>query len=301
MVLRNVASLILLSSSLAVADTTIELVPSCADIDAQRDTLDPDARARAVRQLTRVLERAQLLVVTVGCVDRYVASHEQAGGALVVRIAGPHGSRRIRNGSVDQLDAMYARMVASLLEPITPELESRPAPIAEPARVEAAAIDPYSEGDHDPVIDAVAHEEIEIAPDRILYGQLAAGSFGAGWGLGYRRAASEHAALDVSATFAGDDSRNAVALGVEVLYVPHPRAVWTPYVGGGLSVASQSEGYMTGAGARAEMTAGISFSRAGASRWFAQLDAALPMFSQQDDSGDYSYAPSVGVALGLGF
>jgi hypothetical protein len=234
----------------------------------------------------------------------------------------------MRNGSIDELATMYARMVASLLEPVEPA----PAPDPDPkpaatdadaeaddsdaavgddstdaddnASVETASADAYdtSTDDHETVIDAVPPDETVVRPDRILYGQLSAGSLGSGWGMGYRRHASEHLAMDASLTYLSDDTSSSAAFAVEALYVPHPRQVWTPYIGGGLSLASQRACLMTGGGLRAEMTAGISFSRTGAFRWFAQLDTALPMFSQQDVyNGTRSYSPSVSAALGLGF
>lgn len=316
MISRVLTTVILLSTGLAHADGgQTELVPSCADVDAQRDTLTPELRTRAVQQLTRVLEREQLLVVTTGCVDRYVVSHEAVGDTLVVRVAGPHGIRKMRNGSLDRLGTMYARMVESLLAPPPPvpqpqtapdaEASTRdaadPAPERERAEVETAAVDPYAAPDPYPDIDAVAPDEIQIAPDRILYGQLIAGSVGGGWGIGYRRHAGEHLALDVSLGSTSDFMRSSIALGLEALYVPRPRYSMTPYVGGGMSLAADQEDSMTGGGLRAELTAGVSFARAGTFRWFTQVDAAMPLYTLQDYNGGTTYRPSISFSLGLGF
>lgn len=316
MISRLVTTVVLLSSGLAHADGgQTELVPSCADVDAQRDTLSPELRTRAVQRLTRVLEREQLLVVTTGCVDRYVVSHEQVGDTLVVRVAGPHGSRRMRNGSLEKLDTMYARMVASLLTPPPPAVvQPTPAPDAdEPglehaaAQVDTAALDPDSTSPEDPVIsddpviDTEALDELQVVPDRIVYGQLVTGSVGAGWGMGYRRHGAEHVALDASLTYAGSGMSSSLALGLEALYVPRPRETLTPYIGGGLSLASEQDDSRSGGGLRAELTAGLSFARAGTFRWFTQIDAALPMYSLENYDGGTSYRPSMSFSVGLGF
>lgn len=323
MVSRLLTSILLLSCGLAHADDAqTELVPSCADIDAQRDGLSPELRARAVQRLTRVLEREQLLVVTTGCVDRYVVSHEQSGDGLVVRVAGPHGIRRARKVSVDRLDEMYTRMIESLLAPPPPVLQSRPAPEPpqaddtdehdddaestddqEAGKVETAALDPY-ESDaepEDPVNDAVGPDEPQVTPDRILYAQLIAGSVGTGWGMGYRRHAAEHVAIDVTLGHVENNMSSATGFGVEALYVPRPRESMTTYVGGGLSLSDEQADSMTGGGLRAELTAGLSFSRGGLSRWFTQIDGALPMFTLKDYNGRSTYRPSVAFSVGLGF
>jgi hypothetical protein len=321
MISRLLATVVLMTSGLAAADERpTELVPSCADVDLKRDTLTPELRVRATQQLTRVLEREQLLVVTAGCVDHYVVSHEHVDGVLVVRIAGPHGSRRMRNGSLGELSTMYARMVASLLEPPPPEPEAKTEPeaTAEPepesddeagnavedsadAAVETAAAERYPADPGETAIDAVPPDEAQARPDRIIYGPVLLGSLGGGWGIGYRRASTEHLVMDFSVTGVSRDDAEAVAFAAEALYVPHPRESWTPYVGGGLSVATQSDAMETGSGFRAELTAGISFARTGTFRWFAQIDSALPMFSQHDYMGRTSYVPSMSAALGVGF
>jgi hypothetical protein len=92
------------------------------------------------------------------------------------------------------------------------------------------------------------------------------------------------------------------AFGFETLYVSKPRATSTPYNGGGLSLASQSKDMMFGEGLRAELTAGIAFAREGTSRWFAQLDLALPFFEEQSLlDGSRNYRPTASMALGVGF
>ncbi len=296
-----------LSPSLARAEGhEIALVPSCAEIDTTRDTLAPEAREVALRQLTRTLERADLLVVTTGCVDHYAVSHETRDGALVVRIAGPHGARRMRNGSIDSLDDMYARMVDSLLEP---PVEAAPVPAVEKeadAATDALPIDRPDDGGtytREDLIDAVAPDVVEITPDRLLYANLGLGSLGLGYQLGYRRAASEHADVDIAVTHQGDQAAGVLALGIEALYLSRPRAIATPYIGGGMSLASQHDGMMTGGGLRAEVTAGYAFARDGASRWFAQLDLGLPLYEMQGGTytGASGYRPTVSAALGVGF
>lgn len=300
-----------LSSSLAHADPReIELVPSCAEIDTTRDTLDPQARDIALRRLTRTLERADLLVVTTGCVDHYAVSHETRDGAIVVRIAGPHGIRRIRDGSIDGLDDMYARMVDSLLEP-PPDASPESSPDAAPttAAAPAASAAPvdrpeYAEADsRESLIDAVAPDVTAIAPDRLLYASVGLGSLGVGYQLGYRRAASEHADFDIAVSHQGNDSASVLALGVEALYLSQPRAISTPYIGGGVSLASQHDGLMSGGGLRAEVTAGYAFARGGASRWCAQLDLGLPLYEMQGSpyTGQGGFRPTVSASLGVGF
>jgi len=321
MVSRLLSSILLLSCGLAHADEVqTELVPSCAEIDAQHDELSAELRTRVVQRLTRVLEREQLLVVTNGCVDRYVVSHEQGASGFLVRVAGPHGTRRARNVPADELERMYVRMIESLLSPPPPVLESRPAPEAAPVnddadasdasgddhdeeQVETAALEPdasNAESD-EPTVDALDLDAVQIQPDRILYGQLSVGSNGGGWGMGYRRHAAEHVAMDASLSYVENNMSSALAFGVEALYVPHPRESMTTYVGGGLSLADEKDNSMTGGGLRAELTAGLSFSRGGVSRWFTQFDAALPMFAMKDYDGRSSYRPSVAFSVGLGF
>lgn len=306
---RLVPCLLVLSSSVAAADSEptpagdeVVLTPVCAEIDATRDTFGETERELARAQLVRVLQDADLLVVERDCVERYVLSHEQRDGDFVVRLTGPGGVRRVRNPERAELQTVYDRMLTALIDAQEEAAKAAASAARDAAaaakRAEVATIEPTDSTYEDATtstdsFDAVAPDEPSaVRGDMVFYGQLVAGSAGSGAGVGLRIPTSRARAIDLSFVGAG----SLVAVGAELLHFAQADAPTSVYVGGGLSYAEQSAGYMEEAtGARLEGTAGVMFNRTGSTRMFLQADLGLPLYSL---AGGYS--PTFMVSLGVG-
>ncbi len=285
---RLVPCLLVLSSAVAVADDEMVLTPVCAEVDPARDTFGETERELAKAQLARVLQDLDLLVVEHDCVEHYVLSHELQNGDFSVRLAGPGGVRRVRNPERAELQLVYDRMVTSLID--AQVQETRVATVEPTDSTYANAIEAQ------PDIDAVPPDPASpVRLDAVLYGQLTAGNYGTGAGLGLRIPVSAARAFDLSLSSVSDGGRQASAFGAKLVHYVSPESPTTPYLGAGLAVATHSTEMAESSGARLDASAGLMMNRTGSTRMFMQVDLGLPLFAIEG-----GYEPSITVSFGVG-
>ena len=265
----------------------------CVEIDAPRDTLDPQDRAAAVLLLTRQFTLAGEDVVA-SCPTPYLVSHVKLGNTITVTITGPKGTREGTALGLDDLPALYSQMVRSL---------ETGRPMTGPGVV-----------DRTNVTVAQATSAPRVRSDGFWYARLGYGgifadrAYGApAFGFGYR-AELDKMAIDVSflntqmgsSNYYSSGARSASLLKLSGLYLLKRESNSTPYFGGGLSWGntniSASEPYTyapgtptgppayfntggNGSGLQGEVTAGYEFGRATTIRLFVQADAILPFYS----------------------
>src|SRR5687767_9303183 len=82
----------------------------CVEIDAPRDTLDPQDRAAAVLLLSLQFALAGEQVVD-SCPMPYMVAHVKLGNTITVTISGPKGTREGTALGLDDLPALYSQMV----------------------------------------------------------------------------------------------------------------------------------------------------------------------------------------------
>lgn len=309
---RTVIATLLAMTSAAAAEGELTLTPSCAEIDASRDTLPAAEREAARKQLDRILQGLDLLVVETGCVDHYVLSHEREGNDAIVRITGPAGTRRGRNPKT-RAEA-YEKLVIALLDAQEAAIEKAKedaeaaeeaakaaldaqAGAAQPAEETVAATEADTNADttaidptyHSDNFDAVAAEEpSRVRTDWLLYGQLMAGSAGTGIGLGVRIPITTGLGLDFSMKHAEGDQTMWSSYGVKLVTYRSPDADSSSYFGGGIAAGVQNVRMYEGAygsyedevaGLEFTGVAGYMFNRTGGTRLFVQADLSVPTFS----------------------
>jgi len=319
--------LVLLLSRLALADgREIALESVCAEAETS-EFVDQAERTAARALLARTLERENLLVVETGCTQTYRVGHHLAAGKWTVRIAGPSGSRRWTNATVERYPDIYRDLVHALIEmPVVPAtIPSVPAVPAAPG-----IADPFAP----PPPDApLAVREIEgpppapfpIAtsgsyPTPVAYGNPdvtsawygtagfgGVGGVGAGMalGFGYRRATGT-LAFDGSVSGVAAAEGSSFKFSFEALRLGRSRAERKPqegtgYYGGGASFGATEIGdgmyesaTIKGTGLAGELTAGYVFESDGPSL-FIQADLSLPLYTAGN-----AYPAMFTVGLGYG-
>jgi hypothetical protein len=308
--MKTAVALILLALSRTAAAGDLVLDRTCIEIDASTDQLAEPDRERSAVLLRRVLERAHQLVVTAGCTETFVLSHERTGDAYVIRMRSSTGKRRMTTPALDELTPKYDKMVASLLaaKPALAEAATEAPPLLD-AQPAAAELQPQIEALPTRDTSEPGAEDEQPRKDRNLAYITAGGQLtgGPAVSIGYRRAWSK-VALDIA--YSGrtsQDSVRASLASIELLRTTD----WTPtvqaYFGGGLSFGAIKRGreyyenydYYWGEGIHGELTAGLRIS--GALDVLAQLDVTLPFYEIGNAFGGKDYAPMAVISGGIGF
>ena len=268
--------LILLLATPALAQPTIELVPTCVKIDVENDELPAAERETARLLLVRALERQERLVVETGCEDTVELSHQLDGRDMIVRMRNAIARRKLTVSVKAEMSEVYARVARSLYEP-EPAQDPEPSPAA------------YTQPE---VYEAPAVESSVPVNTRLWYLQLGLGTLGrvsavsSTWGIrrGSNRTVADIAVIATSA----DSDRTSLALRGQVLRYVHPEAESSAFLGGGASLGTASYSgskYMErawGSGARLDGTAGFEWNRSSSTRYSVEASLALPLYTVGD-------------------
>ena len=269
-----VALVALVLAAPALAQPTVEVVPTCvvAD-DAQRMIL------------VRALERLDQLIVETGCRDTITLTEEVDGERVILRLANATSKRKLTIAATDDRAINYARMAKSLLDP-----EPEPAPVVTPIEEYPTETPAISTPSSLPQVDEVPSAE-EVPMRSAFYGMLGVGT-GMALTLGYRT--GHRTKLDLAWQIIGDEGRGAqmttVAMRAQLLRVSKPDARSTFYAGGGLSFAS-TERLMSDSsspsaqegGVRLESTLGFELGRTKSRVFYLEAAGALPLYNVGDD------------------
>ncbi|MFN3201520.1 MAG: hypothetical protein ACE366_24170 [Bradymonadia bacterium] len=280
----------------------------CVSVDTQADTLNPEERKAAVLLARGVFEDAGESVVDAPCQAEYRLSNVRLGTLITARISGPKGTSKGQAQSLEELGAVYARLIPNLLS-------------SEAEAVSAATSTKQS---------APRVRERDVWYMQIGGGRLISEDAGMGvvrFGMGNRIDMSANIALDFSGraifdTGSEEDNERAGAGALDVgvramgLFFLNDRGDGSPFAGAGLGynvtfLEHADESY-SGHGLTAELSMGYALFRTSRGSVFAQLDATLPLYSVETDqlneligveSEDTltQYAPTVTLSLGFGF
>jgi hypothetical protein len=279
----KIALLLLLAfTRIASADDEVILESVCAVVEPS-DLLDEASRTTAHHLLVRTLERADLLVVERDCTQTFRVAHVRIDGAVVVRIVGPHSTRRWTHATPEKLPEIYETLVRALLT-------DRPSADAIP--VPAITTEPYTEaGAIPPAPFPTPKVDHDIAKVGLWSARLGfGGTVGMGGVssimVGYRHQFGEYS-LDIAGGGSGSENGGTAKLSMQLLklYGSETRA---PYLGGGLSAGATSArdsslvspAEYKGGGFGVELSAGYAFGRASTSlQSFMQADLTLPLYS----------------------
>jgi len=306
MKLVAIAVLLAAAAPAFAESSTIELAPTCVEIDASLDQLLELERANARILLVRALERAEQLVVETGCTETVTLSHVRDAQTVIVRIKNSRTKRKLTVGLKEDMSEVYDRMVASLLEPVVEE---------SPAEVEAPPLSteelrrpvPHTM----PNVDESPEDTKDLSDSSHWYVMLGfAGQVGGGQALigGYRRNMGGMA-LDLGLAWLStdrDDGNGATSVAVRgrLLRVSSPRSSTSFYWGAGFGLAAVNTDRMSfdtgddgGGGAQFEVALGWELRRASALRWYIEGGYSKPLF----DIGADSAPSAVTAALGVGF
>lgn len=279
---------------------------SCVTVDEQRDGLGPTERRSAQTLFEDVLAENGVTVVRSDCSETWTIYHVRLGRSISVSVQSPRGQRHERVRRIEDLPGIYDQMVRSILTHTDGTGDS-------------FAVD------RDNVTDTQTTNN-RVAADAIWYGRLGYGagfpeSYRGGTAFGFgRRWELDRVGLDLSflnlalyQNSEGADGVSASWLKFELHYFFNAHANHTPYLGGGLSLGSNSlpaaGGEYNGFGLQGELSVGYEMLRASTLRVFAQLDATLPMYrasrvsalNTDSSEREFVYAPTVTLALGLGW
>jgi hypothetical protein len=321
----KIAALALLCSipcsfpGIAIADDKIVTFDrTCVEIDTDADGLVAPDRAHARELMQRVLERADQLVVTTGCTETYVLSHERAEGGYVIRLRSEAGKRRMKTDALVDLADKYARLARSLLEAKALAAVEPPAPdpAAPPVAQPAVAALPAQPSEYSvPTADnaeALEADEPQHPKTKLWYTmlglQLTGGISATG---GYRKQLSS-VTIDIAGTVRGsDDGGSGSSLGLKLLHTTQSSDHALLYAGGGLGIGSThkgsehdyypNHGYFWGSGVEADFTAGLQLGRASGTQFLAQLDVTLPFYEIGNDIGDKDYVAAAVLSGGVGW
>ncbi len=286
------AVVLLLAARPALAESTIELVPTCVTIDDARDELPTAERPAARALLVRALERQDQLIVESDCARTIELWHERDGKNVIVHLRTTDRARKLTVSADDQMIDVYARMATSLLAaPTTVE-----PPAAAP--VPAASIEPLepppppSDSTPPSELDAPSAPPPASLEGHVWYARLGVGALagvgGAGV-IGGVRIYSAAATFDLSGVLMGTDEASSKLLRAQALHMYQPGDDSSGYIGGGLSAASVEVGSpmdgsrMTGGGVQLEGTVGFELHRRQATRIVFEANLSLPLFSVGDD------------------
>lgn len=277
----------------------------CASVDSTKDNLDESDRTATATLFRQSLEAEGKQVVTDGCTERWTVYHIKLGDSVTVVMTSPHGTRREKVNSVEDIPNVYSQMIRSL--------ESGDA-----ITREGSMVDRRNVRDDQAVQNRVEADSLWYL--RLGYGTILGGgiSGGPGFGFGYRHEL-DHIGIDASfLNFVLADSDNNGADGFSGsfvrlmgLYFLDPYGNSTPYFGAGLSwggvaVDRDNIGYGD-TGLQGELTVGYELLRASTIRLFGQVDGAFPFYlaDGQDAQGNHVsqslWAPTVTLSLGIGW
>lgn len=313
--------------SAAAEERVVTLDRTCVEIDAATDGLAAADREHAAELMKRVLERADLLVVTTGCTETYTLSHERADDEFVIRMRSSAGKRRMRTPALVELSQKYDKMVRSLLvakafattERAAVAPEPAPAAAADPARsgapeVQTAAAEPAA----DPLPTAGTStsddlEPIEELPRKrsLWYTQLGfqiTGGMAATGGYQYHLRSGM--ILDAGVRFRGSetDSRGFNA-GVKLLGEKRLNATTSWSAGGGLSLGTMERGdayagppyYYEGGGLHADAALNLQVGKTRGVQFVSSIELSLPFYRLTNDVGEKSYSAAAIITGGLGW
>ncbi len=276
----------------------------CVALDPTQDTLAESDQKAAQIVFRQVLEDAGRTVGSDDCGATWGLSHTSLGDTISVRLTGPGAPARLTAGSMDELPAVYERLVRAVL----------------------TDTDPHRTEDRNSVTTAEA-EPARRAADQIGYALIGGGMVVAnGQGMsgitiipGHRfeldRVAIETSGRLFFPTADGSQSSGAAAvlLGARVAAIgfTDAQAPTSFYAGGGVGlggggVAGGAQGGSTssgddgagdeaGFGLNVEGIAGMAFLRTSRIRMFAQVDVSLPTWTANG-----TWLPLATLSVGVG-
>lgn len=274
--------------SLGLGASGLAHAADCVAIDTQADTLSADEQRAARILLTQVLEDRGRVVAGGGCELTWSLSHVKLGNPVTVRLAGKGDPVKLTAGSMDELPAVYERLVDAALTGKAPEDTAR----------------------RDTVTDAEAN------PNRTATDSMMTLMVGGGGGLsggppvgglalstGYR-AELDKIAIDgsvrllVPTSAAIESGRSGVYFSgrIAVLAFLAPEANMSPYLGGGLGFGAGATGGGSGYGLNIEGVAGLSMLRTSKVRLFTELDISAPTWTAND-----TWMPWGALMFGIGY
>ena len=283
--MKTVALVLLLIASPAIAEPTIELVPTCVEIDVTRDQLPEAERPAARLLLVRALERLDQLIVETGCKETITLSHVHDTGSIDVRIASSQQRRKLTVSIKADMLEVYGRIGKALLEPPPPPPTIDDAPVETPA------------------ITASEPEEPLLVSPSTWYAMMGLGIHdgdgGKGFSLGFRYGAN-HWKGDVAMSVTTGGGSTTTSFRAQALRLGTPHAWSSAYYGMGLSYATtevtMSSGVSDSSGMRIESTIGAELGRSGGSRIYLEGNLSIPLYDVAD-----SYPVAFVASLGAGF
>jgi hypothetical protein len=301
-------------SRLASADDAIVLHRTCVEIDAETDGLAQPDREHALALVQRVLEREDLLVVTTGCTETYVLSHQREGDRYVIRLRNSAGKRRMTTPELVELSDKYTRMARSLIEAKAVKLQPPPPLVPEPTAAEPAVARPTAA----PLPTAYASdtsdtpEPTEARKPSLWYSLLGFQvSGGVAVTAGYRRH-YDSVTLDIALGIRGSDTGSrGTSLGGKLLGNKRVSEKTSLYAGGGLSVGTMETGdgeaysathqYYWGGGMGADFAAGVQSGGPRGTQFLAQFELKLPFYEVGNNNGETTYVAAAMLSAGLGW
>jgi hypothetical protein len=281
--MKLAALVVFLAAAPAFAEPTIELAPTCVEIDATHDELPEAERPAARLLLVRALERLDLLIVETGCRETITISHMHDGGSVHVRLANSHARRKLTVSIREDMLEVYGRMGKSLLAP--------------PAEPVAAPIEPIET----PAVTAYEPEPVVLKPGSwyVLVG-LGVHDDGGGKGISFGYRYGHQYKLDLGMSITGSDGSTTTAFRGQVLKMKTPAEAMSVYYGMGVSYAStelmMSSGVRDASGARIESTGGVELARSRSRRLYVEGNLSIPLY---EVAGNYPVA--FVASIGAGF
>lgn len=291
----------------------------CVQLNSARDGLAEADQRSAVIVLEDSFATEGQEVVPAPCGEQYSLYHLKFGGAVIVAVSGPKGSRRLQVASLREVPGAYSRIVRSLLageELVVREAPSRdsiPEKEAKPNRERADSLIYGAIGTGDVV---GGHENLVTGP------QIA---------LGYRHELDGYG-MDLSLRVGGvsqdpdgpteglspSDQRverggegemeeipnlsDSFSLIVRGLYFPSQSASSSLYLAAGLGGSSISflrhNHEWSGRGVIANTAVGYEWFRTSTLRLFVESSVILPFFTVDDDRGNSRWTPVTSIVLG---
>jgi len=277
-----------LTLALGLAAPTVASAADCVEIDVEADTLSADEQRSARILMSQVLQDRGRSVATSGCDTTWQLGHVKLGNPVTVRLAGMGEPVRLTAGSMDELPAVYERLVDAALSGKAPEDTAR----------------------RDTVTDAEANPNRAASDSMVTLmlgggGGLSGGSPVGGLALssGYR-AELDKIAIDgsvrllVPTSSAIESGRAGVYFAgrVAVLAFLAPEANVSPYAGGGLGFGASAADGGSGYGLNIEAVTGLSMLRTSKVRLFTELDISAPTWTANG-----TWMPWGAVMFGIGY
>lgn len=254
----------------------------CAEVDTGQDTLSEGEQRAALILLNNLLREEGAAPEDGACLHRWQVHHVRLGESMTVFLDTPAGVKRLGASSLDELPAVYERLIRAGLEGTDPErtLDRTNVTDAEsrPNRVEA-----------DPMV------TVSVGPGLLLDPEVRPG-LAIGMGSRYELDA---VALDVLARL---QVPTAGAKGVAfharlgALGFFAPTADQSGYAGGGLGLVALGTPVTALFAPSAEAVVGYTVLRASNVRVFGELTFAAPLVVENG-----VFVPQLAAAVGFGF